>query len=44
VGAIQRTFFRDRLEVRFFADRGEAGAEGAETAARIMPSMSLQTL
>ncbi len=31
-----RTFFRDRLEVRVFANRGEAGAAGAEIAAAIM--------
>ena len=36
VGANQRTFFCDRLEVRIFGDRGEAGAAGAETAAGIM--------
>jgi glucosamine-6-phosphate deaminase len=36
VGANQRTFFCDRLEVRVFGDRGEAGAAGAETAAGIM--------
>src|ERR1019366_2396565 len=36
VEANQQAFFRDRLEVRVFADRGEAGAVGAEIAAGIM--------
>lgn len=32
----QQKFFRDRLEVRVFADKGEAGAVGARIAADIM--------
>ena len=36
VSVNKQTFFRDRLEVRVFADRAEAGAAGAEIAAGIM--------
>lgn len=36
MGANNQTFFRDRLEVRVFADRGDAGAAGAEIAAKFM--------
>jgi glucosamine-6-phosphate deaminase len=36
VDAISQTFFRDRLKVRVFGNRSEAGAAGAEIAAEIM--------
>jgi uroporphyrinogen-III synthase len=36
VSANTHTFFRDRLEVRVYADREEAGAAGAEIAAGMM--------
>ena len=36
VSVNKQTFYRDRLEVRVFADRSEAGAAGAEIAAGIM--------
>jgi glucosamine-6-phosphate deaminase len=36
VSVNKQAFFRDRLEVRVFADRGEAGSVGAEMAAGIM--------
>src|SRR5260370_23634388 len=36
VSVNKQTFFRDRLEVRVFEDRGEAGAAGAAMAAAIM--------